>query len=246
MIKSRLQRLFGPDLLPAFAISAGALFSLYALVVLVWILSALGTAQLQVQPSLRLRELSQVWGLFFGLVISVASLVLMFMLIDWIVRSVWGDEIGRNAASETQAAMAVRAPIVARLGAILIIGLLFNFAPWLIGTPAVAEGGIRVITLLAPGLQVHVPLLNIWFTGAFILYLVLLMQGKWSRAARWAHLALGVLGAIILYRIIRGGSFSHIDQLLKPICAFGLLSLLGVSLLRLYRLLRRPAATAQN
>lgn len=242
MIKSRMHRLFSTELFPLFGLFAGMLFGLYALVVLVWILSAPGTALLEVFPNLRLRESGQVWGLLFGFAISVATLVLIFMLIDWLVRSIWAEEFGNDRARESQAALAVRAPMMARLGAVLLLALLFNFAPWLIGPTAVSEGGMRVLTLLAPGFQVHVPLLNSWFTGVFILYLVLLIRGEWNRAARWAHLALGVLGVVILYRILRGGSFSHIDQLLKPICAVGLLGLLAVSLLRLYRLVRRPAA----
>jgi hypothetical protein len=93
--------------------------------------------------------------------------------------------------------------------------------------------------LLRPEFSRYLPLLNAWWVLAFALNLVVLRDGRWRRATRWAEFALEIGNAVILIVIVVGPpAFEH-DVLVKLVLQiFAVVALVRAGT-QLYRLLSR-------
>lgn len=128
------------------------------------------------------------------------------------------------------------------LYAIAVLALVFNVFPdWV--AVFVFHGRERAAyPLLTPAFSRYLQLLNAWWALAFVLNLVVLRRGRWTRATRWADIALEVGNAIILLLIVMGPPVFTYDVTVKLV----LLVFLVISVIRvceaLYRLLVRRTA----
>jgi len=95
-------------------------------------------------------------------------------------------------------------PIVEILvfGALLV---LFNLFPAKVGILVSATDLSSFVPLLAPGFQIHMPWLNMWWSMALLLAVAKLVHGRWTMEMRWADLGLSVLGICVLGRLVFGG-----------------------------------------
>lgn len=151
--------------------------------------------------------------------------------------------------------------ILGKIYAIVVLAVMLNFFPRWLGVLIFSNQGTLAIPYTAFGVFLPIPLLNVWWGGALALNLWLLNLRRWTREARWVELALNVLGAGILFIVIRASSFAFDPQWLDgqpeklgsivqrslPWLGNALRSVLGVILLcsvvealvRLFRILRR-------
>ena len=83
-------------------------------------------------------------------------------------------------------------------------------------------------------------MLNAWWSLAFVLDLVVLRRGRWTRSTRWSQLLLGIAGAAVLLVIMLGPEVFVLDTAAKSVLAVPLLIVAIESAVRLHRLLRRP------
>jgi hypothetical protein len=128
--------------------------------------------------------------------------------------------------------------------AIVALVVLFNFFPQWVGFWALSGGRWSGLPLLLPSFSMHLPLLNLWWAAAFVLDLVVLREGRWQRSTRWAELAVGVLGIVVLLVIILGPQVFLFDLAVKSALAVPLIIGTIETCVRLFRLLvRGPAET---
>ena len=98
--------------------------------------------------------------------------------------------------------------IIMSLCAIAAASILFNFYPDKVGVLVSATDPSSFISLLAPEFQAHMFWLNLWWGLAFTLNVVRLCLGRWTAVTRWADVALSVLAAFVLGRMVLGGPIS--------------------------------------
>ena len=133
------------------------------------------------------------------------------------------------------------------LYAIVVLAILFNFYPEWVGIFGFTPGkGAWQWPLLLPDFANYLPLLNLWWGLAFTLNLVVLRQGRWRREMRWTEFALGLLAIGILLMVILGPPVFRFDRIVKVVLVVALIGKGMETVGRLYRLLRRPAATPWN
>ncbi len=114
-----------------------------------------------------------------------------------------------KGAPAADAADTERLPLPPLLWSILgfsALLVLINVFPAWVGVFVTPEpgGGWKFLPLLAPGLRSHLPWLNVWWTAAVVLRLVLLQRRRWNVMTRAADLAVDVLGIVVLWRMIDG------------------------------------------
>ncbi len=130
--------------------------------------------------------------------------------------------------------------------AIVLLVILFNFFPQWVGFWAWSDGRWSGLPVLLPSFSRHLPLLNLWWAAAFALDLGVLLQGRWRTATRWAELAVGALGVVVLLEIVLGPPVFLFDAAAKSVLAVPLLIAAIKTCLRLYRLLARPSGEASQ
>jgi hypothetical protein len=129
------------------------------------------------------------------------------------------------------------------LYAIATLALLFNFFPDWVAVFVFSNDTSAVYPLLAPEFSRYMPFINAWWLLAFVLNLVVLRQGRWKRATRWADFGLEVFNAVILLVIVIGPPVFHYDMLIKIVLQWFLVFSAIKACVLLYRLLvRRPSA----
>jgi hypothetical protein len=125
---------------------------------------------------------------------------------------------------------------------ILALAALFNFLPEWVGIYWPRGGSWQVTPLLLPDFARYMPMLNAWWGLTFALNLLVLRQGRWTHATRWAEFALGFLSGGILLVIVLGPRAFNYDWIAKGFLK-GVLVIIAIeSGVRLYRLLVRRAA----
>ena len=101
--------------------------------------------------------------------------------------------------------------------AVFLAGLLLlvNFFPQWVGV-WIGIGGRtfewRFLPILAPGYTAYLPWLNLWWIAALLLQLALIGRGRWGLALRWLDLAVHVLGAAALWRLLTGPSIVALNR----------------------------------
>jgi len=98
-----------------------------------------------------------------------------------------------------------RAWLIVEMACLIALIVLFNAYPNRIGIIISATDPHSFYPLLAPGFQVHVPWLTLWWGLALCLAVIKFVHGRWSATLRWANLGLNVLGMVVLGRLLRGG-----------------------------------------
>lgn len=125
---------------------------------------------------------------------------------------------------------------------ILALAALFNFLPEWVGIYWPRQGSFQVTPLLLPEFARYMPMLNAWWGLAFVLNLLVLRQGRWTHATRWAEFALGLISGAIWLMIVLGPRVFHYDWIAKGFLKGVLVLIVIESCVRLYRLLVRRAA----
>jgi hypothetical protein len=120
--------------------------------------------------------------------------------------------------------------------AIVALVVLFNFFPQWVGFWAFGGGRWNGLPVLLPEFSTHLPLMNIWWASAFVLNVVVLVHGRWRRSTRFAELALGVLGIVVLLAIVLGPQVFVFDSAAKSVLVVPLLIAGIVTGVRVYRL----------
>jgi len=129
------------------------------------------------------------------------------------------------------------------LYAIAAVALVFNFFPEWIGVVMVSDTGVRVVRLLEPAFGRYLPLLNLGWAAAFILGLVVLREGRWTRPTRWAEFGLELFNAAVLVTIVLGPKVFYYDPFVKLALQLFVAIGIGKAGFQLYRLIsRRPVA----
>lgn len=89
---------------------------------------------------------------------------------------------------------------------LLLLLLLLNFFPERIGGFFQNNGQTTFVPLLAPEfLDLHLPLLNLWFGLGIVLNVVVIWRGRWHLLTRLIDLGLSGLGIFVLYRLFTIG-----------------------------------------
>ena len=78
-----------------------------------------------------------------------------------------------------------------------ILLVLLNAAPWLFGIPWSHQYQWDWVPLTTLGVSLPVVALNVYWGSRLVLLIVLAHGGRWTKALRWAELAIGVAGAVI-------------------------------------------------
>jgi hypothetical protein len=149
--------------------------------------------------------------------------------------------------------------ILLKMAVIVVLMAYFNFFPQWVGIVSLhSDYGVRVLTPSQLGVHLPVGMLNLWWLGLLVLYVMLLRAGRWTRGTRWMELGLGIYGAYILWVIMRsawmgyryGGLVPQIEnQELRALAGWGVLALLAIALIgigissvsRLKRLLEKKS-----
>jgi len=103
------------------------------------------------------------------------------------------------------------AVLVAKIYATVVVLLLFNFYPNVVGVWTNA-GMARfwVVPLSAVGVHVPLWLFNVWLAGHILLKTEVLRQGTWTRESRWTQVGLAMLGLVVFIAALWS---SHLGQL---------------------------------
>ena len=123
---------------------------------------------------------------------------------------------------------------------IAALAIVFNFFPEWVVLVIFNDENVRVIHLLEPEFSRYLPFINAWWVTAFVLNLLVLREGRWTRGTRWAEFALGLAHAALLAAILAGPKVFAFDRLVKIGLQWLLVFVLFEVGVQLYRLLTRP------
>ncbi len=138
-----------------------------------------------------------------------------------------------------------RAERVELIAGICFLGILLvtlNIFPHLVNYLFISDGEWGKIQILAPEFSVYLPWLNITWLLEIAMSLIVLKQGRWRRATRWAEFGNSILGIVVVYRMFSGGPLLTIPlaaSVAKLILAIVLVIAISEAAAQLYRLLRR-------
>ena len=125
---------------------------------------------------------------------------------------------------------------------IVASAVLFNIFPQKVGFYKTITDPASFVPMLGPGFSAFLPWLSLWWGLAFSLEVAHLTLARWTTATRWAHLALDVMGAMILIAMAAGEPFLRVP--VATVAARLALALTGCALLlgaltQFVKLLRR-------
>ena len=127
--------------------------------------------------------------------------------------------------------------LIVEMGCLIALIVLFNTSPNRIGILISATDPHSFYPLLAPGLQVHVPWLTLWWGLALSLAVIKFAYNRWTVALRWANLGLNILGMVVLGRLLRGGPIlwsALLDGWPVPVLNAVVKAIIGLSLVGLF------------
>jgi hypothetical protein len=124
---------------------------------------------------------------------------------------------------------------------IAAVALLFNVFPDWIGVVMITDGAVRVLRLLEPAFGRYLPFMNALWAGAFVLNLLVLREGRWTKSTRWAEFALELGNAAFAAVVVTGPPVFRYDGIVKLVLSWFLVATLIRAAVQLYRLwIRRP------
>jgi hypothetical protein len=127
--------------------------------------------------------------------------------------------------------------LIVEMGCLIALIVLFNGFPDKIGILISATDPHSFYPLLAPGFQVHVPWLTLWWGLALCLAVIKFVYGRWTTALRWASLGLNILGMVVLGRLLLGGPIlwsALLDGWPVPVLNAVVKVIIGLSLVGLF------------
>ena len=237
------QYLIGPRLYPVYLTAVKVMLPILAALVLA--LVVVGRFQEAGEPP-NLAVFVRATGRFlWSALVNLGILTLVFALVDRAIR----QREAAGAAFDPAKLPPVNDPdkisYFGRIFALYMIAILvlaFNFFPGWVALFVFHGSEGTVYPLLTPDFSRYLPLLNAWWFLAFVLNLVVLRQGRWTRPTRWADFVLEVGNALILLTIVTGPPVFRYDVLIKGVLQWFLIfSAISASVM-LYRLLRRRPA----
>lgn len=121
---------------------------------------------------------------------------------------------------------------------IAAFAFLFNFFPEKVGTYRTIGDQTTFTPMLTPPFDDHLLGLNLWWALGFVFNIFLLQTGRWTPALRWAEVALGLLGAYVLARLVISGPFLPAagGEMVRYLLAFAVLGMLFDAVRKLNRL----------
>lgn len=127
---------------------------------------------------------------------------------------------------------------LASMTLIAAFACLFNLFPDKVGTYRTIGDRTTFTPMLAPAFGDHLLGLNLWWVLGFVFNIFLLRTGRWTPALRWVEVALGLLGAYVLARLIISGPFLPAagGELVRYLLAFAVLGMLFDAVRKLNRL----------
>jgi hypothetical protein len=236
------QYLIGPALYPAYRTVVKVAVPVYAAVTLLMVV--LGAFREPGRPASAAILVRATGGFLSGLLYNLGLLTLVFALVE---RAMHREDSRATTWDPARLPPVSDPDRISYFGRIFFlyclaaVALLFNFYPDWVGIVSVRDGDVRVIRLLEPGFSRYLPLLNLWWTLAFALGVVVLRRGRWGTATRWAEFGLELFNAAILIAIILGPPVFQYDPLVKLVLQLFLLIVVIRAGAQLYRLFtRRP------
>jgi len=97
-----------------------------------------------------------------------------------------------------------RVLVVAEIGILLGVLILFNLFPEKVGIYSSAVRPYVFVPLLTPEWLSYMPWLNTWWMLALVLAAVKLVHGRWTQPLRWADLGVHLLGILVVASVIWG------------------------------------------
>jgi hypothetical protein len=237
------QYLIGPRLYPAYVTSVKIVLPIFAAAVVA--LVAAGRFRDAGEPP-NLAVLVRATGRFlWGALVNLGLMTLVFALVERAIRQ---GEPAREAFDpatlppvDDPDKISYFARIFA-LYAIAVLALAFNAFPDWVALFVFHGNAGTVYPLLTPDFHRYLPLLNTWWCVAFVLNLLVLRQGRWTRPTRWAELVLEGGNTLILLLIVTGPPVFTYDRPTKFVLNWFLVFSAIKACVLLYRLLlRRPA-----
>lgn len=232
------QYLIGPRLYPIYTRVVKIMFPVLAAVTLV--LMVLGVFREPDRPASLGIVIKATGGFLASALYNLGLLTLIFALV----------ERGQRRQAEAAWDPSKLPPVVDRdrilyfgrifaLYVIAALAILFNFFPEWIGVLLFNDEGVRVIRLLEPEFSRYLPFINAWWAVAFVLNVLVLREGRWTRGTRSVEFVLSLAHAAILGAIVLGPPVFAFDPLVKFVLPWFLVFALFEAAAQLYRLLRR-------
>lgn len=237
------QYLIGPRLYPVYVVAVKVMLPILAALVVVLVI--VGRFQEPGEPP-SLAVLVRATGRFlWSALVNLGIMTMVFALVERAIRQgePAGDAFdpGRLPRVDDPEKISYFGRIFA-LYAIALLALVFNFFPGWVAVFVFHGSEGTVYPLLNPEFSRYLPMLNAWWVLAFALNLVVLRDGRWRRATRWADFALEVANAVILLLIVTGPPVFQYDVLTKFVVQWFVAFSAVRACVLLYRILRRRPA----
>jgi hypothetical protein len=234
------QYLIGPRLYPIYVTALKIMVPVLAAIVLALVVA--GQFRHSGEPPSVAPFIRATGQFLWSALVNLGIMTLVFALVERAIR----HREAAGAAWDPSALPAVNDPDrisyfgrIFALYAIAALALLFNFFPDWVAVVVFNNANSRVYQLLEPAFGRYLPLLNTWWALAFAVNLVVLRQGRWQRATRWADFGLELFNAVILLLIFIGPPVFRYDLLIKVVLQWFLVFSAIKACVMLYRLLVR-------
>ena len=236
------QYLIGPRLYPAYVTAVKVMLPVLAALTLV--LVVVGQFRHAAEPASVVPFIRATGGFLWSALVNLGIMTLVFALVERSMRRSEADGKAWDPSSLPAVDDPDRISYFGRIFSLYMIAalaLLFNLFPDWVAVYVFRNEEASVYRLLTPAFNRHMPLINAWWLLAFVQNLVILRQGRWTRATRWADLALEVFNAVILLLIVTGPPVFRYDTIIKVVLQWFLIFSAIRACVLLYRLLvRRP------
>ena len=234
------QYLIGPRLYPVYVVAVKVMLPVLAALIVA--LAVAGRFQGPgEQPSLAV--LVRATGKFlWSALVNLGIMTLVFALVERAMRKGEASSASFDPAKLPPVEDPDKISYFGRVFALYMIAVLalaFNVFPGWVAIFVFHGNEGTVYPLLAPGFDRYLPLLNAWWLLAFVLNLVVLRHGRWTRPTRWADFGLEVANALILLVIVTGPPAFRYDRPIKFVVTWFVVFSAASAGVMLYRLLRR-------
>jgi len=234
------QYLIGPRLYPIYMRVVKIMFPALAAITLV--LMVLGVFREPDRPASLAIVIKATGGFLASALYNLGLLTLIFALVERAQRrqaeAAWDPSKLPPVVDRDRISYFGR---IFALYAIAALAILFNFFPEWIGILLINDEGVRVIRLLEPEFSRYLPLINAWWAVAFVLNVLVVREGRWTRRTRWVEFGLSLAHAGILGTIVLGPPVFAYDLLVKFVVQWFAVFALFEAVVQFYRLMtRRP------
>lgn len=243
------QYLVGPELFPIFKIVLTVVIAVLSAIYLIGVMIALGNSS---------DILNTLWGVvsgtlpryFSSITGALGIIVVVFAILERVVPDLEFED--DEEWDPTKLEKVDNPDRVSRTGQIIgivflvIVLILFNFFPHLVGIYMFSDEGTAFVSVLVEGYQALMPLINVWWISSILLKVFILRQGRWTTATRLGEIGINLLGLYVLYQIFSGVPFLGVNaewssgsvewvatlfESLRPLAELGTKAVLGIILI---------------